>query len=140
MAKYNDKNEEIPDNTPVEMPLGYTEPESLEQVIARMIAANDFRKSQEAQGMESFEEADDFDVMDEGDIVSDHELTPMQEEYVVPKEQRRSAPPVVDREAAEEEAPEPAPKVGKKRANKGKAVVAAPVVQDDLEEETLAST
>lgn len=90
MAKYDKEGRvEIPDPTPVEIPLGYEAPETLEQMIARLVVANDFRKSQEQQGMESFEEADDFDV-EEDEFHSEHEMTPMQEEYLG----ERSAAPV----------------------------------------------
>lgn len=80
MATYTKDNRlEIPDQTPVEMPLGYERPESLEQMIARMVRF----QSDKAQrhGLESFEEADDFDVADsEGDLMSPYQMTDMQEE------------------------------------------------------------
>lgn len=81
MAKYDKQGRcEIPDPTPVELPVGYEHPESLEQMIARMIRFESARA--EAEGLESFEEADDFDVSDDVVLVSDHQMTDMQEEYV----------------------------------------------------------
>lgn len=142
MAKYNEKHEEIPDNTPVELPIGYTEPESLEQVIARMIQANDFRKAQEAAGLETFEEADDFDVMDEGDIASEHEMDPMQEEYVIPKEERVPRAPVVGEDTRSDDTEEErssGKKVEKKRKSKGKAVVVESETES-VDEDTVANT
>lgn len=100
MAKYDKGNHaEIPDQTPVELPLGYSHPESLEEVIARMIRADDFRKQQQAAGMETFEEADDFDVDGEDEeFHSEHEMSVMQEEFV---EQKRG--PARERDLVGEE-------------------------------------
>lgn len=82
-AIYNAKGEQIPDNTPVEMPLGYTPPEDLQSMIRRMVTDAAVLAATEAAGIESFEEADDFDVMDEDATeVSGHEFTPMQEEQL----------------------------------------------------------
>lgn len=81
MAQYTKGyREEIPDSTPVELPIGYKEPESLEQVIARMIYAADFQKAREVHGVESIEESDDFDVEEDPDFTSEHEMSVMQEE------------------------------------------------------------
>lgn len=87
MAKYNDKNEEIPDNTPVELPIGYKKPESLQDMIARMI--NVHSQIQERAGNETFEEADDFDVDEEESPVSAYELTQMQDEFIQYQESPR---------------------------------------------------
>lgn len=81
MAKYDKEGRcEIPDPTPVELPVGYEHPESLEAMIARMIRYESLRA--EEAGLESFEEADDFDVSDDVVLVSEHQMTDMQEEYV----------------------------------------------------------
>lgn len=63
MAKFDDKGREIPDPTPVQVPLGFHKPEPLEKTIARMMRA----ANEEAmrQGAETFEEADDFDIPDD---------------------------------------------------------------------------
>lgn len=80
MAKYNEKGQEIPDPTPVSIPLGYGHPESLESIIARMVGVQ-ISKQAAARGFETFEEADDFDVNDEEvDPLSSHEMTSMEEE------------------------------------------------------------
>lgn len=69
---------EVPDKTPVEMPLGYERPESLESMIARMVRVHS--QIAEKHGAESFEEADDFDTDDDVELVSPYQLTDMQEE------------------------------------------------------------
>lgn len=91
MAKYNERHEEIPDNTPVEMPLGYERPESLQSMIARMIGQIS-KAAQESGRFETFEEADDFDD-DEVEVKSPYQMTDMEEEqprYVSPKRPAKS--------------------------------------------------
>lgn len=77
MAKYNLKGEEIPDQTPIELPIGHKVPETLEQMIARMVRIHSVAAIKE--GLESFEDADDFET-DEEEFKSPHQLTQMQEE------------------------------------------------------------
>lgn len=79
MAQYDRFHREVPDKTPVSMPLGYERPEPLESMIARMIRVESVKA--QSQGKETFEESDDFDV-DDDDIkfTSDHQFTDMQEE------------------------------------------------------------
>lgn len=74
------KRHEVLDPTPVEWPLGITAPESLEQKIARMVRTSVSLQAQ-SRGMETFDEADDFDVDDEGDELREsvHELDDDQE-------------------------------------------------------------
>lgn len=95
MAKYNSKGQEIPDQTPVEMPIGHHVPEPLESMIARMVRLYSVQAVKE--GMESFEEADDLDIPDD-EPVSDHQMTNMQEErpaykpFILKKEQNAAVP------------------------------------------------
>jgi hypothetical protein len=49
-------------STPMEMPMGYEAPESLESMVARMLHEDRVRQS--AQGYDSPEEADDFEDED----------------------------------------------------------------------------
>jgi hypothetical protein len=71
--------EEIPDPTPIELPIGYEHPESLESMIARMVRIHSEQAAKNE--LETFEEADDLDMSDDDDgLASEHELTPMQEE------------------------------------------------------------
>lgn len=92
MAEYTKGfKEEIPDKKPVALPVGFERPEPLESMIARLIRVESVRAGQ--QGLETFEEADDFDLDDEeGNLVSQYQMTDMQEDYVntKPREQRKA--------------------------------------------------
>lgn len=84
---------EYVDPTPVEWPLGVSVPESLEQKIARMVRTS-VSAYASAQGAETFEEADDFDVEDsEGLPSSVHELDDDQEQIRADQEAVRRIPP-----------------------------------------------
>ena len=77
-ALYN--GQEHPDPTPLEVPIGHQQPESLEASMQRFIK-QEVAAHYGAQGAGSFEEEDDFDVPDEpDDPLSRYEQTEMQEE------------------------------------------------------------
>lgn len=76
---------EYPDPTPVEMPLGFKRPPTLQEEIQRIIRQQMSMQAEEA-GFESFEEADDFEVDEDPDPLSPYEVTEMQEEAAYPKE------------------------------------------------------
>lgn len=76
--KCNEYGQEIVDQTPVEVPAGLRRPETLTEKVRRMIVEQT-RVIAETQGRESFEEADDFDVGDDYDPRSPHELSLDQE-------------------------------------------------------------
>lgn len=78
MANYDEVGREIPNKTPVAIPVGYHRPEPLESMIARMIRAAGVNAGRE--GKETFEEADDFDVDDDEKLVSPYQFNEMQEE------------------------------------------------------------
>lgn len=83
---------EYVDPTPVEWPLGVGVPESLEQKIARMVRTS-VSAYASAQGHESFEEADDFDVEDPEALPgSSHELDDDQEAIMRDQEAVRRIP------------------------------------------------
>ena len=69
---------EIPDPTPVEIPAGFSRPESLEAMVQRMVRTRVSDIAAE-EGFETFEEADDFEV-DEEDYVNDPS-TPYEEDF-----------------------------------------------------------
>lgn len=54
---------EVPDNTPVAVPAGFKHPESLHDQIRRLIQVE--KLNIDGEEMESFEEAEDFDIEDE---------------------------------------------------------------------------
>lgn len=62
----NEKGQEIPDPTPVEIPLKFQgNYESLHEKILRYVRSEQFRQKMEEEGFETEEEANDFDVGDE---------------------------------------------------------------------------
>lgn len=79
MAKFDERGFEIPDQTRVEVPLGYTAPLTMEQRLRKYVREELSRQADDG-GMETFEEADDFEVDDDGEIATPYELTEMQEE------------------------------------------------------------
>lgn len=99
MAKYTaDGHHELPDPTPVEIPIGYKAPETLQQMIARMVQSEALKAELQRQGAETFEESDDFEVEgDEGEMVSPYEMRDMEPEFVA---QREEKPKEVGKEAA----------------------------------------
>ncbi len=82
MAKYDKNNCECPDKTPIEIPLGYTAPESLSDLIARIVHNQNFQAQLNAQGADTIEEAEDFDTGDDDEIKSEHEMSEMLDEFV----------------------------------------------------------
>lgn len=79
--KYDDQGREIPDATPVEVPLRLrNRPEEVERL--RSLIRNELSDQAAKQGFETFEEANDFDVdEDEFFPVSPHETAPDDEQF-----------------------------------------------------------
>lgn len=55
---------EIPDPTPIALPTGFRKPETLAETVARLVR-HQVSEHAELHGMETFEEADDFDIPDD---------------------------------------------------------------------------
>lgn len=72
-AQLNEKGQEVLDSTPMAKPPGWTEPETIVQQIHRLVREEISRQAV-AEGFESFEEADDFDVDDDPEIKSAYEI------------------------------------------------------------------
>ena len=53
------------DPTPVAIPVGFKRPPSLEEQIKRLVADRDIQRSLSEAGMETFEEANDFEIPDD---------------------------------------------------------------------------
>ena len=71
---------ETPDPTPVARAVRFQRPPTLEEIVQRSIRGALSRHAAE-QGHETFEEANDFDVDDDGhEFRSDHEFTEQDEE------------------------------------------------------------
>ena len=97
---------EVPDPTPVALPVGHHHPPTLREDMQRFIREEVSRHYQEAEGAGSFEEEDDFDVDDDDEFVSPYEMSEMIEEEPMPKPQEQEAPPAQP-ESAEEAVDKP---------------------------------
>lgn len=66
MKKLDENGHEVPDPRPVAIPAGFKRPETLAEQVRRLVRTS---LSQQAhnEGMETFEEAEDFDVGDDID-------------------------------------------------------------------------
>lgn len=93
--KFDERGRELPDDTPLEVPLNWKRPPSLREMIQQHIRT-EMSAQADQDGLETFEESDDFDVDEDPDPLSQYELTPMAEE--------RPKPPA---EAPQEKRPEP---------------------------------
>ncbi|UDN67534.1 hypothetical protein [robinz microvirus RP_39] len=56
---------EYPDPVPMAVPVGYTAPPTIMEMIKTMIHSERLREVADAQGFDTFEEAEDFDVLDD---------------------------------------------------------------------------
>lgn len=70
---FNDKGEELPDPTPVSINTGLKKPQTLQETIRKLVRDESFRATLDRVGLETFEEADDFDVGDDFDPTSPYE-------------------------------------------------------------------
>lgn len=82
---------EYPDPTPVEMPLGFKRPPTLQEEIQRLIRVQMSQAAQDS-GMETFEEADDFEVDEDPDPLSPYEVMEMEPEAITAQETLSGAP------------------------------------------------
>lgn len=63
---------EVPDPTPLEIPAGFRRPETLQEQIRRLVQTS-LSAHAAAQGAETFEESEDFDVDEEFDPTTPYE-------------------------------------------------------------------
>lgn len=73
MARYDEFGREIPDPTPISLPYPFKRPEPLVEIIRRSIR-EEMSRHAAAEGEETFDEADDFEVDEEPDLFSPYEL------------------------------------------------------------------
>lgn len=104
MAVLDDRGHEVLDATPVAMPVGWSRPPSLQDQVRRFVRQELSRQAAEA-GMETFEEADDFDVGDDFEPSSPWELTFDQE--MQPGPEKGPSRASVEPEVKPEGKPEP---------------------------------
>lgn len=74
MTRYNERGQEIPDPTPVEIPLHLQRAISRHEEMKAYIRAELARQAAD-EGFETFEEADDFEVDEDPDPLSQYEMT-----------------------------------------------------------------
>lgn len=71
--KYDEQGREMMDPTPIAPPIGYKKSPSITEQIRAMITSERLRQEVEAQGYETFEESDDFDMAEDPDPKSPYE-------------------------------------------------------------------
>lgn len=67
ISSLDEEGREILDTTPIAPPVGFLEQPSMFEIVREMVRSEQFKAQMEAEGLESFEEADDFDVDDDFD-------------------------------------------------------------------------
>lgn len=72
VSKLTPDGSELPDSRPVEVPIGFERPESIQDLIRRLVRDPAIREDLTSSDAESFDEADDFEI-DDGMPVSPHE-------------------------------------------------------------------
>lgn len=88
MAHLDKAGHEVVSSVPVAVPLGYRRPPSLAEQVKSMVR-NELSRAATEQGLESFEEADDFDIGDDAPK-SPYELDFDQETAVIGQEEIES--------------------------------------------------
>jgi hypothetical protein len=82
--KGRDPQWEIPDPTPVSIPVGAERPPTIQEMLAMYLANDAVRQELEDEGFETFEEADDFEPEEEDMLpMSEYEITEYQMEAEV---------------------------------------------------------
>lgn len=66
------KRHEVPDSTPMAIPVGFKRPESIQSMVARLVRLNETIR-QNGDEIETFEEADDFDTGEDFEPSSPYE-------------------------------------------------------------------
>lgn len=61
----DDKGREIPDPSPISVPAAFRRPETLAEQIRRLIRSDKLKQMADDQEMDTFDEAEDFDIDDE---------------------------------------------------------------------------
>lgn len=101
MAQYKD-GREVPDDTPVSVPLAFQRPLSLQEEIKRYVRVH-ISQAAAAHEQETFEEADDFDVDEDGDLFSPYELRDAAPEWPGGEKDADADPPSSPQEPAKPE-------------------------------------
>lgn len=64
-ARLNDDGHEVVSSIPMAPPLGYVKQPSMVDHVRKMVRSEMLRREVEAAGVETFEDADDFDIADD---------------------------------------------------------------------------
>lgn len=91
---------EVPDPKPVALPVGFERPESIHDLIRRLVTDPSIRDEMKNAELESFDEADDFDIEDDVMVNSPHEDV-YDPEHLLTREQEIMAGTVKPRTAEE---------------------------------------
>lgn len=110
---------ELVDSRPMEMPAGFKEPPSIQEMLAQLLSGRDVLEAQRARGDETFEDSLDFEVDDDPDAVgaTAHEVRDMQEEVLREGAVAQQAAERLEAEEAVKQAAEQAKE--KKKPGKG---------------------
>lgn len=85
--KYDSQGRELPDPTPVALPAGRRLPESLESMLARMVRGH-VSQLAEREGLETFEEANDFEIESDDEPLTAYEQQDMKLEALADEKRR----------------------------------------------------
>ena len=115
-SKYDEMGRELPDPTPMNIPVEFRRAETQDERIRRILREDKLRYAANAVGVETPEEADDFDVGDDYEDTSpyeynfDHinEISPDNLGYVEEQPDAEAEPSSTEKseEASSQEAPE----------------------------------
>jgi len=104
----NEFGQEVPDPRPVAIPAGFQRPEPLADLIRRLVRTQ-ISQQASAEGQETWEEADDFEVDEDDDPLSPYEIPEAPLEALGGVRQVDPAPPPDPKEKGSE-SPVEAPK------------------------------
>lgn len=65
LSGYNGRGEELPDPTPVELPVDFERPVPLAEEIRRLVRSEAIQAELRSKEIETFDEANDFDIPDD---------------------------------------------------------------------------
>lgn len=128
--KFDELGRELPDPTPVEVPLGFQRPESLTDMVRRMIRGQ-LSVAAAEEGHETFDEANDFDVPEEDAELHGTEFEEMVVEMPVTAPAPAEAP---EKEEEEKEVSEEKESSGSGKVSKKKKVAKEKSSQEVEEE------
>lgn len=64
-SRLNEAGEEVPDDQPIAVPAGFKVPETMEQMMRRLLRSPEFSRAADADDIDTFEDAEDFEIDDD---------------------------------------------------------------------------